>query len=94
MFNNTKEVIWNNEKNKWLKEVRGISFEEVIACIDHGGLIHRILNPNQDKYPGQEEFIISCKEYVYIIPFEETRQYYFLKTIIPSRKAKKKYSIN
>lgn len=60
-------------------------------CIERGGLIHRTLNPNQDAYPGQEVFIVSCKDYIYIVPFHEDEQCYFLKTIIPSRKAKKKY---
>ena len=46
-------------------------------------------HPNQDKYSGQRVFIIDNN--TYLIPFVETEREVFLKTIIPSRKATKKY---
>jgi hypothetical protein len=36
-------------------------------------------------------FIINIENYAYLVPFVETESEYFLKTIIPSRKATKKY---
>ena len=36
-------------------------------------------------------FVIVWNEYVYIVPFVEDEEKYFLKTIIPSRKATKEY---
>ena len=36
-------------------------------------------------------YIVEINNYVYIVPFVETENEIFLKTIIPSRKATKKY---
>jgi hypothetical protein len=36
-------------------------------------------------------FIVNMEDYAYLIPFIETEEEVFLKTIIPSRKATKKY---
>lgn len=35
--------------------------------------------------------MVSIEDYVYLVPFVETEGEVFLKTIIPSRKATKKY---
>lgn len=48
-------------------------------------------HPNQEKYKGQKIFIINIDQYAYLVPFVENEQEIFLKTIIPSRKATKKY---
>jgi len=68
---------WNNDKNEKLKQERGISFEDVIYYIEH--------------YPGQRIYVLEINKYVYLVPFVETDNEIFLKTIIPSRKATKKY---
>jgi len=36
-------------------------------------------------------FIINVENYAYLVPFIESQDVIFLKTIIPSRKATKKY---
>jgi len=36
-------------------------------------------------------FIVEIRNYVYIVPFAEDKEKYFLKTIYPSREATKKY---
>lgn len=82
---------WNNEKNEKLKEERGISFEEVVFHIEKGNLLEVINHPNQEKYKGQRMFVVNVNNYVYLIPFVEDEKETFLKTIIPSRKATKKY---
>ena len=87
-----KTFNWNIEKNIELKETRNISFEDVLFYIERDQIIDIVENPNQDKYPGQKHFIIKINDYVYYIPFIETDEEVFLKTIIPSRKFKKKYS--
>ena len=38
-------------------------------------------------------YIVKICEYAYLVPFVETEDEVFLKTIIPSRKATKKYII-
>ena len=82
---------WDNDKNKSLKSTRGISFEEVVFYIFNDFVLDVVPHPNQDKYPGQKMLIINIDNYAYLVPFIETDKSVFLKTIIPSRKATKKY---
>ena len=82
---------WNTEKNSKLFSERGISFESVVFCIENGNLLAVLDHPNSKKYPNQKLFIVEIHKYVYIVPFVENDEEVFLKTIIPSRKATKKY---
>lgn len=43
------------------------------------------------KYQNQFMFVIKFDNYIYLVPFVINRNEIFLKTIIPSRKATKKY---
>ncbi len=82
---------WNNDKNEKLKRERNISFEDILYYIEHGQLIAVISNSRQEKYVGQKIYVIEIDNYAYLVPFVETENEIFLKTIIPSRKATKKY---
>ena len=82
---------WNSQKNAQLKEGRGISFEDIVFYIDRGDVLDIVPHPKQSKYPGQRMFIINVENYAYLVPFMESEDVIFLKTIIPSRKATKKY---
>lgn len=86
-----KPLAWNEEKNQWLKRERGISFEEIAIAINTFGLIADIKHPNKEKYSNQHVMIIKMKGYVYVVPYVENQEQRFLKTIYPSRNAKKKY---
>lgn len=86
-----KHYSWNNEKNRRLKTERNVSFEEVVFYIERGQLLDIVEHPNQKKYKGQRIFIVNINDYAYLVPFVETEREVFLKTIIPSRKATKKY---
>lgn len=86
-----KYFSWNEEKNELLKEERQISFEEVVFYIEQGFLLDVLENPNQEKYKGQKIFVVQIDDYAYLIPFIEDEHEIFLKTIIPSRKATRKY---
>jgi hypothetical protein len=70
---------------------RGISFERVVFEISLGNELDVLEHPNQEKYPGQKILIVQVDDYVYAVPFVETETEIFLKTIIPSRKATRKY---
>lgn len=48
-------------------------------------------DPNQMKFPRQRVFVLTCENYVYMMPFVEEEEYFFLKTVIPSRKATRDY---
>ena len=78
---------WDHEKNLLLKTERGISFEEIVLAIEANGLIGTIKNPNAARYPHQSILVVALIHYVYLVPYVEEPDFYFLKTIIPSRKA-------
>jgi uncharacterized DUF497 family protein len=86
-----KYFTWNQEKNELLKKERGISFEEIVFHIEKGDVADLLEHPNQKRYPGQRVFIVLVDQYAYLVPFEESEEEIFLKTIIPSRKATKRY---
>jgi uncharacterized DUF497 family protein len=86
-----KYFSWNDEKNERLRRERGISFEEVVFYMERGGLLDIVEHPTQERYRGQRMFIVSIENYAYLVPFVESEEEVFLKTIIPSRKATKKY---
>ena len=93
MFKN-KSLLFNYEKNELLKKERGVGFEDVILSLENGDLLDDVSHPNREKYPNQDIFIIfiRIKDYVYLVPYVESKDEIFLKTIIPSRKMNKKYS--
>jgi len=86
-----KPLQWNLDKSRLLKATRGIDFETVALAIYQGHVLDVIEHPNQEKYSSQRIFVLAINQYVYLVPFVESEQMIFLKTIIPSRKMKKKY---
>jgi hypothetical protein len=48
-------------------------------------------HPDQENYPGQRIHFVVVAEYVHLVPHVAEKDYIFLKTIIPSRKATKAY---
>ncbi len=87
-----KSYSWNIDKNKLLKKERGISFEDIIFHIQKGDEVDIYPHPNQERYPNQFISVVVVINYAYLIPYvEEKKDEIFLKTIIPSRKATKKY---
>jgi uncharacterized DUF497 family protein len=86
-----KPMNWNSDKNLQLKSERGISFEEVLVAISQGGILDIVEHPNKDKYPNQDILIVRIRGYAFLVPFVETHKEMFLKTIIPSRSATKRY---
>ena len=86
-----KTFSWNNEKNALLKAQRQVSFEEIVLYIEMDCLLDVLEHPNQEKYKGQKVFVVQVDDYVYLVPYSETEDEIFLKTIIPSSKATRKY---
>ncbi|MBT9164733.1 MAG: hypothetical protein DDT23_00738 [candidate division WS2 bacterium] len=80
---------WNPEKNKKLIKERGISFEICLVHIEQGKILDII--SNKTPYQHQFVYVLEIEGYVYYVPFVEDSEKIFLKTIIPSRKANKKY---
>ena len=86
-----KPFRWSSEKNEILKAERGVSFENMVVAVESGGLLDILPHPNPAKYPGQRILVVACDNYTYLVPFVEDEDAYFLKTVIPSRKATREY---
>jgi uncharacterized DUF497 family protein len=82
---------WSDEKNEWLRKVRGLPFEDIVFHIGRGALVDVLEHPNQARYQGQRIFVVNIDDYIYLVPFVENESTIFLKTVIPSRKMTKKY---
>jgi hypothetical protein len=62
-----------------------------VFYIENGGLLDDIVHPNARAYPHQRVFIVAIENYVYLVPYVESDEQYFLKTLIPSRKVTELY---
>jgi hypothetical protein len=82
-----KPFRWSPEKNEMLREQRGVTFEEITVAVESGGLLDVLAHPNARKYPRQRILVVDVARYAYLVPFVEEEDHFFLKTIIPSRKA-------
>jgi len=86
-----KLIRWSPEKNIELMLERGVSFEEILSSIEHGGLLTVLDHPNQRKYPNQKIWVVKLREYAHLVPLVDSEDEIFLKTIMPSRKATRLY---
>lgn len=86
-----KPFRWSAENNEALRAERGVSFESIVVAIESGGLLDILAHPNQAKYPRQRVLVVACDNYAYLVPFVEEEGHFFLKTVIPSRKATRDY---
>ena len=82
---------WDIAKNEKLKAERGISFEQVVMHIERADVLDVYEHPNRKKYPNQQILVVNIEDYAYLIPFVESKEGRFLKTIVPSRKATRRY---
>lgn len=83
-----KRFNWSSEKNEVLRKPRDITFEEIVFLIENGFAMDIIENK---RFKNQHMFAVNVNEYIYLVPFVETAEEIFLKTIYPSRKATKRY---
>jgi len=86
-----KPFRWSHDKNARLKLERQISFEEIALAIESGGLLDVVRHANSVRYPHQRMLVVASGGYAYLVPFVEEPEHYFLKTVIPSRKATRQY---
>jgi len=88
-----KPVEWSPEKNEWLRQNRGICFDDVLAAIDSGSALVIEDSPSK-RHPNQKMYIVMIRRYAYAVPFVEDETKIFLKTLYPSRKFTKKYLLS
>ena len=86
-----KNIRWDEQKNEWLKRNRGLGFERVVVLIEQGQVLDVMDHPDQMKYPNQKMAIVEIDGYACLVPYVDDGNDIILKTIIPSRKATKKY---
>ncbi len=82
---------WNPEKNEALKAERGISFERIVLAIEDGDVLDVLRHPKEGRYSDQLILVVAVEGYTYLVPYVEEPDGYFLKTVIPSRKATREY---
>lgn len=82
-----KPYRWSPEKNAELLAERGVTFEQVVVAVEAGGLLDVLSHPNPKRYPNQRILVVTWDDYAYLVPFVEEAEHFFLKTVIPSRKA-------
>jgi hypothetical protein len=85
------EILWDIKKNELLKELRGVSFEEIVVAVESDEIIDFFVHPDESKYPNQVIFLVFIRDYIYAVPAAISTDEIFLKTIYPSRKYTKVY---
>ena len=84
----SKVIRWELKKSAWLKasaERGGIGFEECAVLIEAGQILDSIDNPSAN-HLDQKIFVLEINSYVYLVPYVETEEEIFLKTLYPIRK--------
>jgi hypothetical protein len=77
-------IRWSADMDLWLQEHRGVSFQDIAACILSDNLVDMIENRERG---GQQAFLIRFRDYIWVVPFVfEEGESIFLKTAYPSRK--------
>lgn len=82
-----KPLRWSEAKNRQLRAQRGIGFEQITVAVEGDGLVDVVAHPDPKRYPRQRVMVVAIDAYAYLVPFVEEVDHFFLKTIIPSRKA-------
>lgn len=62
-----------------------------MLAIEADGVLDNLNYPNSNKYPSQSILVVALNDYAYLAPYVEEPEYFFLKTVIPSRKATRDY---
>jgi hypothetical protein len=88
-----KTVLWNPEKALILRADparHGVGFEECLVAIEEGRVLADIPNPSP-QFQHQRMFVLNINDYAYVVPYLESDEGIFLKTVFPSRKHTAKY---
>ncbi len=79
-----KEINWDPLKSQRLKQVRGVSFEEISGA--------RVVDiKDHPSRANQKLMLYDYKGYICLVPFVETETEIFLKTLYPSRQYTRMY---
>jgi uncharacterized DUF497 family protein len=84
-------IRWDERKNSWLKQHRGICFEQAAVCLASERVLDITDHPNQERYPRQKVAVLEINGYAYLVPYEYAGGEIIIETMIPSRKATQKH---
>lgn len=83
-----KTIAWNDEKDAVLRadlDRGGIGLAECAEMIESGNLLAVVPNPSAN-HGDQQMYVLNIAGNAYCVPFDETDDYIFLKTLYPSRR--------
>ena len=83
-----KPILWSPEKALILRADparQGVGFEECLVAIEERRVLADIPNPSPE-FKHQRMFVLNINNYAYVVPYVESNESYFLKTVFPSRK--------
>lgn len=86
----TNAYAWNSEKNDKLKAERDLCFEDIVAEIEHHGVLDDVSNPSPS-FPHQRILFIALNNYAVAVPYVMDGETKFFKTAFYSRRATKLY---
>jgi uncharacterized DUF497 family protein len=82
------EFVFDEQKNKLLFRLRGVTFPMVIEAIAEKGILLNFHHPNHQKYPRQKVLVVHLNGYAYCVPYQIEGDTWILKTVYPSRRFK------
>ena len=88
------QAYWNDKKNQALGERYGFGFERVLVALSEGDLLEDRVHPNSSRYGHQRQLIVKIGSYAWVVPYVQSEEGIFLKTMFPSRKATRRYLEN
>ena len=65
-YHSNVEIVWDDEKNTWLKDIRGVSFEEIAGIMVAEEYHDLTEHPTRER---QEYFVVSFHGYTWLFPF-------------------------
>lgn len=77
----------NRQSSTYRRPIRVQTDGTTSVAVEAGALLEVVPHPNPKKYPRQKVMVVEVIGYAYLVPFVEEEAHFFLKTIIPSRKA-------
>ena len=83
-----RSFTWNAEKAMLLRAdaTRGnVGFEDCVVAIEEGRVLADIPNPGS-RFAQQRLLVLNINNYAYIVPYVQSGEEIFYKTVFPSRK--------
>lgn len=84
-------LAWSEEKDRWLRMERGLSFDAVREAVEEGRILDVLDHPNTNRFGHQRILVVEIGGYACAVPFVVDGEILFLKTIYRSRELQKRY---